>query len=97
MDGMGYTGLAINPSFDSMIVKYVAKGSLFSETVAMMKCVSIECRICSVKTNILFLLNVFDSSRVWSRDCQTAFIDKNSQLKKVYELTWDFASDEQSD
>ena len=58
MDGVGYTGLAITPSFDSMIVKYVAKGSLLSETVAMIKCVSIECRICSVKTNILFLLNV---------------------------------------
>ena len=58
MDGVGYTGLAITPSFDSMIVKYVAKGSSFSETVARMKCISIECRICSVKTNILFLLNV---------------------------------------
>ena len=58
MDGVGYTGVAITPSFDSMIVKYVTKGSWFSETVAMMKCVSIECRICGIKTNILFLLNV---------------------------------------
>ncbi len=57
-DGVGYTRLAITPSFDNMIVKYVAKGSSFSKTVVMMKRVSSECRICGVKTNILFLLNV---------------------------------------
>eukprot|EP00804_Cyclotella_cryptica_P025245 CCRYP_010356-RA/>CCRYP_010356-RA protein AED:0.04 eAED:0.04 QI:225/1/1/1/1/1/3/119/1229 len=97
MDGVGYTGLAITPYFDSMIVKYVAKGSSFSETVARMKRVLIECRIRGVKTNIPFLLNVLTHPEFESGIVTTAFIDENPQLKKVSESTWDFASDEQSD
>jgi len=97
MDGVGYTGLAITPYFDSMIVKYVAKGSSFSETVARMKRVLIECRIRGVKTNIPFLLNVLTHPEFEAGIVTTAFIDENPQLKKVSESTWDFASDEQSD
>ncbi len=87
MDGVGYTRLAITPSFDSMIVKYVAKGSSFSKTVAMMKHASIECRIHGVKKNIPFLLNVLTHPEFEVGIVTTAFIDKNSQLKKVYEST----------
>ena len=58
VDGVGYSGLAITPYFDSMIVKYTARGSSFAETVARMKRCLIECRIRGVKTNIPFLLNV---------------------------------------
>lgn len=58
MDGVGYTGLAITPYFDSMIVKYTTRGSSFAETVARMKRVLIECRIRGVKVslNSLFYL-----------------------------------------
>jgi len=97
MDGVGYTGLAITPYFDSMIVKYTTRGSSFSEAVARMKRVLIECRIRGVKTNIPFLLNVLTHPEFESGIVTTAFIDENPQLKKVSESTWDFASDEQSD
>jgi pyruvate carboxylase len=97
MDGVGYTGLSITPYFDSMIVKYTARGSSFAETVARMKRVLIECRIRGVKTNIPFLLNVLTHPEFESGIVTTAFIDENPQLKKVSESTWDFASDEQSD
>jgi pyruvate carboxylase len=97
MDGVGYSGLAITPYFDSMIVKYTARGSSFAETVARMKRVLIECRIRGVKTNIPFLLNVLTHPEFESGIVTTAFIDENPQLKKVSESTWDFASDEQSD
>jgi pyruvate carboxylase len=97
MDGVGYSGLAITPYFDSMIVKYTARGSSFAETVARMKRVLIECRIRGVKTNIPFLLNVLTHPEFETGIVTTAFIDENPQLKKVSESTWDFASDEQSD
>eukprot|EP00569_Conticribra_weissflogii_P007189 CAMPEP_0171351004 /NCGR_PEP_ID=MMETSP0878-20121228/37862_1 /TAXON_ID=67004 /ORGANISM="Thalassiosira weissflogii, Strain CCMP1336" /LENGTH=1237 /DNA_ID=CAMNT_0011856113 /DNA_START=103 /DNA_END=3816 /DNA_ORIENTATION=- len=97
MDGVGYTGLTITPYFDSMIVKYIAKGSTFAETVARMKRVLIECRIRGVKTNIPFLLNVLTHPEFESGIVTTGFIDENPQLKKVSESTWDFANDEQSD
>lgn len=97
MDGVGYSGLAITPYFDSMIVKYTARGSTFAETVARMKRVLIECRIRGVRTNIPFLLNVLTHPEFESGIVTTAFIDENPQLKKVSESAWDFASDEQSD
>lgn len=53
MDGVGYTGLAITPYFDSMIVKYTTRGSSFSEAVARMKRVLIECRIRGVKVSLI--------------------------------------------
>jgi len=97
MDGVGYTGLAITPYFDSMIVKYTARGSSFAETVARMKRVLIECRIRGVKTNIPFLLNVMTHPQFETGIVTTSFIDENPDLKKVSESAWDFASDEQSD
>eukprot|EP00986_Skeletonema_menzelii_P012247 scaffold6677_cov155-Skeletonema_menzelii.AAC.16 len=97
MDGVGYSGLAITPFFDSMIVKYTARGSSFAETVARMKRVLIECRIRGVKTNIPFLLNVLTHPEFETGVVTTAFIDENPQLKKVSESAWDFASEEQSD
>lgn len=97
VDGVGYTGLAITPYFDSMIVKYTARGSSFAETVARMKRCLIECRIRGVKTNIPFLLNVLTHPEFETGVVTTAFIDENPQLKVVSESQWDFASSEQSD
>eukprot|EP00985_Skeletonema_marinoi_P009415 scaffold4390_cov173-Skeletonema_marinoi.AAC.1 len=97
MDGVGYSGLAITPYFDSMIVKYTARGSSFAETVARMKRVLIECRIRGVKTNIPFLLNVLTHPEFETGVVTTAFIDENPGLKKVSESAWNFANEEQSD
>merc|ERR1719296_418399 len=97
MDGVGYSGLAITPYFDSMIVKYTARGGMFAETVARMRRVLIECRIRGVKTNIPFLLNVLTHPEFETGVVTTAFIDENPELKMVSQSTWDFASDEQSD
>lgn len=97
MDGVGYSGLAITPYFDSMIVKYTARGSTFAETVARMKRVLIECRIRGVKTNIPFLLNVLTHPEFETGVVTTAFIDENPELKKISESAWDFANEEQSD
>jgi len=97
MDGVGYSGLAITPFFDSMVVKYTARGSTFQETVARMKRVLIECRIRGVKTNIPFLLNVLTHPAFETGIVTTAFIDENPELKKISESAWNFANSEQKD
>lgn len=97
MDGIGYSGLTITPYFDSMIVKYTARGSTFKETVARMRRVLQECRIRGIKTNIPFLLNVLTHPVFESGIVDTSFIDDHPELKKTSTSTWDFASEEQSD
>lgn len=97
MDGIGYSGLTITPYFDSMIVKYTARGSSFSETCARMIRVLQECRIRGVKTNISFLLNVLTHPEFQTGIVTTSFIDQHPELKKVSSSRWRFASAEQSD
>ena len=75
MDGIGYSGLTITPYFDSMIVKYTARGATFPETVARMNRVLQECRIRGVKTNIPFLLNVLAHPDFKRGAVTTTFID----------------------
>jgi len=97
MDGIGYTGLTITPFFDSMIVKYTARGSSFKETCARMVRVLQECRIRGVKTNISFLLNVLTHPEFATGIVTTSFIDDHPDLKQTSSSMWSFASEEQSD
>jgi len=53
MDGIGYSGMTVTPYYDSMLVKYTARGSNFPETVARMKRVLQECRIRGVVSTVL--------------------------------------------
>jgi pyruvate carboxylase len=97
MDGIGYSGLAITPYFDSMIVKYTVLGSNFQEAVRRMQRVLQECRIRGVKTNIGFLMNVLSHPQFASGIVTTSFIDDHPQLKQTSTAVWDFASEEQAD
>lgn len=97
MDGVGYSGLEITPYFDSMIVKYTARGSTFPETVARMNRVLQECRIRGVKTNIPFLLNCLAHPDFKAGGATTSFIDDNPQLKQTSTSYWDFANEFQAD
>mmetsp|Transcript_7028 Transcript_7028/g.6663 ORF Transcript_7028/g.6663 Transcript_7028/m.6663 type:complete len:1239 (-) Transcript_7028:182-3898(-) len=97
MDGIGYSGLTVTPYYDSMLVKYTARGSNFVETVERMKRVLQECRIRGVKTNIPFLLNVLTHPEFETGIVATSFIDDHPELKKISSSTWNFASDSQRD
>lgn len=97
MDGVGYSGLTITPYFDSMIVKYTARGSTFPETVARMNRVLQECRIRGVKTNIPFLLNCLAHPDFKAGMVTTGFIDENPQLKETTSSYWNFANEFQAD
>jgi len=72
MDGIGYSGMTITPYYDSLLVKYPARGSTFGETLLRMRRALQEARIRGVKTNIPFLLNClthpqFESGKVRRR------------------------------
>ena len=58
MDGIGYSGMVVQPYYDSLLVKYTASGGNWEEVVRRMKRALQEARIRGVKTNIPFLLNV---------------------------------------
>ena len=97
MDGIGYSGLTVTPYYDSMLVKYTARGSNFRETLQRMKRVLQECRIRGVKTNVPFLLNVLTHPEFETGIVTTSFIDDHPELKQISSSTWDFASDTQND
>lgn len=97
MDGIGFTGMTVTPYFDSMIVKYTARGSTFQETMNRMKRVLQECRIRGVRTNISFLLNVLAHPEFTNGEVTTSFIDENPDLKRTSESLWDFSNTDQAD
>jgi len=97
MDGIGYSGLTVTPYYDSMLVKYTARGSDFAETLARMKRVLQECRIRGVKTNIPFILNVLTHPEFETGIVTTSFIDDHPELKQISTSRWNFASPSQTD
>jgi len=97
MDGIGYSGMVVQPYYDSLLVKYTASGGNWEEVVRRMKRALQEARIRGVKTNIPFLLNVLSHPVFEAGVVTTSFIDENPELLKITGATWDFKSGEQSD
>jgi pyruvate carboxylase len=97
MDGIGYSGMTITPYYDSLLVKYTARGSSFDETLLRMRRALQEARIRGVKTNIPFLLNVLTHPTFEGGVVTTSFIDENPKLLEISSSTWDFASASQAD
>lgn len=95
MDGIGYSGMAVTPFYDSMLCKYTVRGSNFIEALSRMKRTLQECRIRGVKTNIPFILNVLTHPVFESGIVTTSFIDDHPELKKISSSEWDFASPNQ--
>jgi len=96
MDGIGYSGMTVTPYYDSMLVKYTARGSNFRETLSRMKRVLQECRIRGVKTNIPFVLNVLTHPEFETGVVTTSFIDDHPELKLISASEWNFANPTQS-
>ena len=97
MDGIGYSGLTITPYYDSLLVKYTARGASFDETLLRMRRALQEARIRGVKTNIPFLLNCLTHPQFESGIVTTSFIDENPSLTSITDSKWDFAASTQSD
>jgi len=96
MDGIGYSGMTITPYYDSLLVKYTARGGNFEEVVRRMRRALQEARIRGVKTNIPFLLNVLTNPIFEKGVVTTSFIDQNPSLLAISQSSWDFASPSQA-
>jgi len=97
MDGIGYSGMVVTPYYDSLLVKYTARGSNWEEVVRRMRRALQEARIRGVKTNIPFLLNVLTHPEFEKGVVTTSFIDNNPTLLQITGKKWKFASPVQNE
>ena len=87
----------MTPYYDSLLVKYTARGSTWEEVNRRMRRALQEARIRGVQTNIPFLLNVLTHPTFEQGIVTTGFIDDHPELLKVSGRKWDFASSSQTD
>jgi len=96
-DGIGYSGMTVTPYYDSLLVKYTARGATWEEVNRRMRRALQEARIRGVQTNIPFLLNVLTHPTFEKGIVTTGFIDDHPELTKFTGRKWDFASASQTD
>ncbi|MBN1468419.1 MAG: pyruvate carboxylase [Fusobacteriaceae bacterium] len=86
--GNGYTGAVISPYYDSLLVKVIASGRTFEDTIRKTLRAIKEIKITGVKTNISFLVNVLNHPTFKDGNCTTNFIENHPEL-----LNFDFEQD----
>jgi pyruvate carboxylase len=80
LDGSAYSGAAITPFYDSLLVKISTWGREFDQACNRMDRSLREFRVRGVKTNIPFLENVVNDSDFRSGNITTSFIDRTPSL-----------------
>ncbi len=78
--GNGFSGAEITPYYDSLLVKVIAHGRTFDDTINKMLRVLREIKITGVKTNISYLLNVLNHKKFREGVCDTGFISDHPEL-----------------
>jgi len=80
VDGYGYSGYIVNPSFDSLLAKLIVHSSspCYEDAVKKAYRALAEFRIGGVATNILFLQNLLCRAEVIRNDFHTRFIEENA-------------------
>jgi len=77
VDGSGYSGLIVQPYYDSMLVKYTVRAKTWEAALRRMHRVLVENHIRGVKTNIPFLLNVLAHPDFLRGSFDLNFIEQN--------------------
>jgi len=80
LDGCTTSGSQVSPHYDSLLVKVIASGSTYRQTVQKMYRALHEFKIRGVKTNLPFLENVVSHPVFLSGDATTGFIDAHPEL-----------------
>lgn len=75
-----FAGAIISPYYDSLLVKVIAHAHDMRSAAAKMNRCLREFRVRGVKTNIPFLLNVFQNEQFLSSNVDTYFIDEHPEL-----------------
>ena len=85
VDGYGYSGYAVNPSFDSLLAKLIVHSTspCYEDAVKKAYRALGEFRISGVATNIPFLQNLLCRSEVIRNDFHTRFIEENAAALAV--------------
>lgn len=87
--GNAFTGAEISPYYDSLLVKCTSYGRTFHDTVRKSIRAVREIDISGVKTNTAFLINVLKNETFQKGECDTGFIENNSQLFDIKAKTDD--------
>lgn len=82
--GTAATGSEINPHFDSLLVKLIARGRDFKSAALRAQRALAEFRIRGVATNIAFLQGVLSDQSFMAGELSTAFIEERPQLLNSY-------------
>ncbi len=80
-----YTGAAITPYYDSMLVKLTTWAPEFDQCVKKMLRALAEFRIVGVKTNIPFLLNLVSHPIFREGKCTTTFLEEHKEVFDIRE------------
>jgi pyruvate carboxylase len=78
--GNGFTGAAISPYYDSLLVKITSWSRTFEDATKKVIRALRELKIRGVKTNIPFLINVLNHKEFLEGKCDTGFIIDNPEL-----------------
>jgi len=77
VDGYGYAGYSVSPSFDSLLAKLIAHGSDYPATLRRLYRALCEFRLNGVGSNIGLLQNLIRHSRVNTWAVTTRFVEDN--------------------
>jgi len=80
LDGGTTAGMLVSPFYDSLLVKVIAHGGTYRQTVQKMYRALTEFRLRGVKTNVPFLQNVLSHPVFLSGQANTSFIDSHPEL-----------------
>ncbi|MEM9702443.1 MAG: biotin carboxylase N-terminal domain-containing protein, partial [Planctomycetota bacterium] len=83
--GNAFSGAVVNPFYDSLLVKVIATGRRYEDSITKLIRTLMEFRIRGVKTNIPFVLKVLDHPTFRSGETTTRFIDSTPDLFKFPE------------
>ena len=75
--------MTITPYYDSMLVNYTVRGSIFNEALARIHRVLQDCCIRGFKINVPFLTNFLTHPVIETGIVTTSFIDDHPELKKT--------------
>lgn len=80
VDGTGYSGMVVQPYYDSLLVKYTARSNSWDGVVRRLRRALVENRLRGVKTNIPFLLNVLNHPDFEKGEFDLNFIEDHPSL-----------------
>jgi len=81
--GSAYSGAAVYPFYDSLLVKVTARGRRFIDAVKRMDRALAEFRVRGVKTNIAYLHKLLRHDTFLEGTCTTRFIDEHPELFNI--------------